>query len=82
MMLHSPIECTTPYLTNQKSIRAAIYARVSTQEQTLENQLPALRDYAAARGWEVVGEFTDEASGTDQSRPGRAKLLAGAKSRG
>ena len=68
-------------MTAEKPIRAALYARVSTQDQTLENQLPALRDYAAARGWEVVAEFTDEASGADASRPGRAKLLEAAKSR-
>ena len=68
-------------MTKRKPIRTALYARVSTQDQTLENQLPALRDYAAARGWEVVAEFTDEASGADLSRPGRAKLLAAAKSR-
>jgi DNA invertase Pin-like site-specific DNA recombinase len=38
--------------------RVALYARVSTSDQTPENQLIALRAYAVARGWAVI-EFTD-----------------------
>jgi len=43
-------------------MKAAIYARVSTEEQTTENQLPALRALAESRGWEVFKEYTEEVS--------------------
>ena len=34
--------------------RAAIYVRVSTDKQTIENQAAALRQIAERRGWQVV----------------------------
>jgi len=43
--------------------RAALYARVSTAEQTTDMQLDELRVLATQRGWLVVGEFVDQASG-------------------
>jgi DNA invertase Pin-like site-specific DNA recombinase len=39
--------------------RVAIYARVSTNGQTVNNQLRELRRVAKRQGWKVVGEFTD-----------------------
>jgi DNA invertase Pin-like site-specific DNA recombinase len=39
--------------------KVAIYARVSTDAQTTENQLTELRAVAARHGWQVVGEFID-----------------------
>ena len=39
--------------------RAAIYVRVSTDKQTIENQLRELRQIAERRGWEVVHEYHD-----------------------
>jgi DNA invertase Pin-like site-specific DNA recombinase len=41
--------------------RVALYARVSHAggDQNPENQLAALRAYAAAREWEIAGEFVD-----------------------
>ena len=45
-------------------MRAAIYARVSSERQekehTIGSQLEALRTYAAKNGMEIVEEFTDE----------------------
>ena len=61
--------------------RAAIYARVSTPEQCLENQLYDLREMAARRGYEVVHEFTDVGSGTKTRRAGLDALLADAHRR-
>ena len=48
-------------------MRAALYARVSTVDgdQNPETQLRILRDHAAARGWQVVGEYVDHASAAD-----------------
>ncbi|AOB29960.1 resolvase [Bordetella sp. H567] len=67
-----------------KAKRVAIYARVSTDMQTSENQLVELRAAAARHGWEVVGEFVDHAvsgaKGRDQ-RPQFDRLLKGAARR-
>jgi DNA invertase Pin-like site-specific DNA recombinase len=50
-------------------LRAALYARVSTNDQTTDNQLLELRRYAEARGWTVT-EYVDEGvSGAKESRP-------------
>lgn len=40
-------------------MRVAIYARVSTGEQTTENQLRELEQVAAQRGWDVVAIYDD-----------------------
>jgi DNA invertase Pin-like site-specific DNA recombinase len=56
--------------------RVALYARVSTQDQTVENQLHALRDWARARGYEVVGEYTDEGISGAKGRDKRPALDA------
>jgi DNA invertase Pin-like site-specific DNA recombinase len=50
--------------------KAAIYARVSTDEQTVDPQLRDLREYATHRGWRDVQEFVDVGvSGAKDSRP-------------
>src|SRR5690242_18058333 len=41
-------------------MRAALYLRVSTGEQTVENQSIELQRVATARGWSVVKVFQDE----------------------
>ena len=57
--------------------RVAIYARVSTVDkgQDPETQLVFLREYAARRGFHLVGEYVDYASGTREDRPQYRKLL-------
>jgi putative DNA-invertase from lambdoid prophage Rac len=62
--------------------RTALYARVSTSDQHCEMQLRELRQYAAARGWTVSGEYVDEGwSGAKASRPQLDQLMADALSR-
>lgn len=58
--------------------RIALYARVSSADQrsNLERQVQRLRDYAAARGYQVAKEVTEIASGMNDSRPKFLKLLA------
>ena len=57
--------------------RVAIYARVSTTDQTCDNQLRDLRDYCRARGWSDVREFIDTGiSGTKERRPALDKMMA------
>jgi DNA invertase Pin-like site-specific DNA recombinase len=50
--------------------RAAIYARVSTDEQSSHAQLRDLREFVRNRGWAETREFVDEGiSGAKDSRP-------------
>ncbi len=61
-----------------KTKRIALYARVSTTGQTVENQLRELRSVAKRQGWNVVETFTDEGiSGAKgrEKRPGFDALL-------
>ena len=60
--------------------KAAIYARVSTPDQHVENQLYQLRELAARRGFEIVQEYTDRGiSGSKSRRPGLDALMADAR---
>ena len=49
--------------------RAAIYYRVSTTDQDVGGQVDELREYADHRGFKVVGEYVDTASGATRKRP-------------
>jgi DNA invertase Pin-like site-specific DNA recombinase len=61
--------------------RVATYSRVSTVSQTADNQLLALRSFAAARGWTVT-EFTDQAqSGAREKRPALDAMMAAVRAR-
>lgn len=64
--------------------RAAIYVRVSTDKQTVENQLRELSQIAERRGWQVVAEYRDAgisgAKGRD-GRPGLDQMLKDASRR-
>lgn len=57
-------------------MRAAIYTRVSTGEQTVTRQLDDLRAFAKARGWELIAEETDKLTGKTDKRPGYQKVMA------
>ena len=60
--------------------KCAIYSRVSTDEQTTENQLMVLREIAERKGMTVVAEFNDEgisgAKGRDK-RTGFDNIIKG-----
>ena len=58
------------------TLRAALYARVSTNGQTTENQVRELRQAAARLGWEVSGEFVDHGISGAKGRKDRPKLDA------
>ena len=63
-------------------MRVAVYARVSTADQSCQNQLAELRQYATARGWSLPHEYVDEGvSGTKESRPALDALLKDARRR-
>jgi len=62
--------------------RVALYARVSTTDQSTDSQLLDLRKYVLDRGWKIYREFVDEGiSGTKDSRPALDQLMADAKKR-
>lgn len=61
---------------------AVLYARVSTADQTCENQLLELRRYCEARGWRLWREFVDNGvSGSKDRRPALDELLGHARRR-
>ena len=61
-------------------MKAVIYSRVSTNDQTVDNQLKILREVAEKKGLEVVQEISDEgisgAKGRDE-REGFNELIKG-----
>jgi DNA invertase Pin-like site-specific DNA recombinase len=60
--------------------KCAIYARVSTPEQCIDNQLYDLRQLALQRGYEVTCEYTDVGiSGTKARRPGLDAMMKDAR---
>ena len=68
--------------TNNHPPRIAIYARVSTADQSTDPQLLDLRKYVSDRGWKIYGEYIDEGiSGTKDSRPALDELMDDARKR-
>ena len=65
-----------------KAARVGVYARVSTLDQTTDNQLLDLRRYCQERGWTITDEFVDEGiSGTVASSPSLDRLMDAARKR-
>lgn len=50
------------------------YFRVSRDGQTFDQQRRIVRDYCAARGWQIIGEY-EEVESTRNERPERERLL-------
>src|SRR6478672_9791205 len=61
--------------------RAAIYCRVSTDDQSCERQQRDLAAFAKRAGYQVVGVFQEHASGADDNRPERGKVIELARRR-
>ena len=65
---------------SKKRAKVALYARVSTDGQTTENQLQELRKVADRNGWQIIQEFVDHgisgAKGRDQ-RPAFDEMCKG-----
>jgi DNA invertase Pin-like site-specific DNA recombinase len=57
-------------------VKVAIYARVSTTDQTPENQLLELRKYIEARGWSAQEYVDHGVSGAKDRRPALDQLTA------
>ncbi len=62
--------------------KAAIYARVSTEDQNAAMQVNELRDMCKRRGWELYNEYIDGGySGTKTSRPALDQMMKDAHRR-
>ncbi|TQM94933.1 recombinase family protein [Roseinatronobacter monicus] len=61
--------------------RAAIYARVSTSDQSCERQVAELTAFAERGGYDVVGVFKETASGASANRAARNQILDLAQAR-
>ncbi len=66
----------------EPKVRAALYARVSTDQQekeaTIQGQVEALRKYAHDKGYQIAVEYIDDGpSGAKLARPGLDKLRDG-----
>jgi len=64
-------------------MRCVIYSRVSTEEQTTDNQLRQLREYANRQSWNIIEEIQDVASGgkSAEERQGLKKVFVMARQR-
>jgi DNA invertase Pin-like site-specific DNA recombinase len=63
------------------AVRAALYLRVSTRDQSVENQERELRRWAERLGFNVVRVCAETASGARSDRAALAEVLAGAHRR-
>ncbi|HPR98010.1 MAG TPA: recombinase family protein [Methanomassiliicoccales archaeon] len=68
-------------MSDNVQLRAAMYARVSTEDQAREGysiaaQLKRLRSYCLARGWTVANEYVDDGfSGRSPERPEYKRMM-------
>jgi DNA invertase Pin-like site-specific DNA recombinase len=65
------------------TVRAALYARVSTNgSQNPQMQLEEMRDYCKRRGWDITGEYVDVGiNGSKERRPQLDCLLTDCRKR-
>ena len=61
--------------------QVAIYCRVSTDDQCCERQERDLKAFARRSGQKIVAVFKETASGADDDRPERRKVMALARAR-
>ena len=61
--------------------KAAIYIRISTDDQNTAMQNDELLAYCAARGWTVGEVYTDQMSGAKDKRPALDRMMSDARKR-
>jgi DNA invertase Pin-like site-specific DNA recombinase len=61
-------------------MKAALYTRVSTADQSTAMQVRELEQYCRSRGWEAES-FTDQISGSKERRPGLDALMTAVRKR-
>jgi putative DNA-invertase from lambdoid prophage Rac len=78
------LECGFPGSLSQRvqlGQKVALYCRVSTADQSCERQEQDLLAYTARCGYEFVGVWKETASGSQDNRPERKKVMAIAQAR-
>ena len=55
--------------------KTALYLRVSTNEQTVDNQMPALENYCQVKGYEVADIYKEDASAWHNGHQGELSRL-------
>ncbi|MBS2004314.1 MAG: recombinase family protein [Cyanobacteria bacterium SZAS LIN-5] len=55
--------------------RVALYARVSTGDQSCDRQIAELTEYAARAGFDIVGTFAETGTGAKNDRTERNKVI-------
>ncbi|NVK34266.1 MAG: recombinase family protein, partial [Rhodobacteraceae bacterium] len=68
-------------MSDTQSNQAVIYRRVSSAKQTkvgdgLNSQETRCRDFARLKGYQVIGVFSDDMSGSTKQRPGMETMLS------
>jgi len=66
---------------NKKPRFCAIYCRVSTSEQNLDNQINSLKTFANKENFKVYKIYKEKISGTKDNRPELNELMIDAKNR-
>ncbi len=66
---------------SNKVLRAAIYCRVSTAEQDLENQIRQIEKLCEGRHWSIVERYQETAGGSRSDRAELRRMLADAHRR-
>ena len=68
----TPAQASSQRRSARSGKRAVIYARISVSLEasvSIDRQLEAATAYAAARGWEIVGTFTDDGVSASKNKP-------------
>ncbi|MCO4795425.1 MAG: recombinase family protein [Bacteriovoracaceae bacterium] len=60
--------------------KVAVYARVSTNEQSVDLQVKELKNYIKQQGWEIFSIYEDKRTGTNANRPQFKKMIEDAES--
>jgi DNA invertase Pin-like site-specific DNA recombinase len=70
-------------MSHRKTLRAAYYLRVSTEQQELTNQRTEILPFIEHRGWELVHRFEDVMSGrkSERDRPAFTQMMKAAHQR-
>lgn len=66
---------------NKKTRKCAIYARVSTTDQNIDNQIESLKTFASLQNSKVVETYKETASGGSANRPAFQQMLRDARLR-
>jgi len=69
------------YLRGLMTPRIAVYYRVSTTTQNIGLQRNDIKNYVKARGWKILCEYIDCASGSTESRESLNQLMDDARKR-